>query len=122
MNDFHYLPAEGIWRSIPNPDSSFEILISGDSTEPNSAHLAFLGELLPHLEDVRLRAIGYLTVFTNPALKPDWFFEALHITGDFATEFELSFSLESDIYGDWRVSFYTINQHFEPDSFSRTQR
>jgi hypothetical protein len=122
VKDFHYLPAEGIWRSIPNPDSHFEILVAGDSTEPNSAHMVFLGELLPHLEDVRLRAIGYLTVFTNPALKPDWFFEALHITGDFATEFELSFSLESDIYGDWRVGFYTINQHFEPDSFSRTQR
>ena len=122
MKDFHYLPAEGIWRSILNPESSFEILVAGDSTEPNSAHMAFLGELLPHLEDVRLRAIGYLTVFTNPAHKPDWFFEALHITGDFATEFELSFSLESDIYGDWRVGFYTINQHFEPDSFSRTQR
>jgi hypothetical protein len=121
MNDFQYLPKEGVWRSLPNPDSGFEILIAGDSTEPNSAHMAFLEDLLPYLETVRLRAIAYLTVFVNSALKPDWYFEALYITEDFATEFQLSFSLESDIYGDWRVGFYTINQHFEPDFFSRTQ-
>jgi hypothetical protein len=121
VNEFVYLPKEGVWRSIPNPDSSFEILIAGDSTEPNSAHMAFLEDLLPHLEVVRLRAVQYLTVFTNPAHELDWYFEGLYIIGDFATEFQLAFSLESDVYGDWRVGFYTINQHFEPDFFSRTQ-
>lgn len=119
MNEFVYLLKDGVWRSMS--DSGFEILIAGDSNEPNSAHMAFLEDLLPHLEVVRLRAVQYLTVFTNPAHEPDWYFEGLYIIGDFATEFQLAFSLESDIYGDWRVGFYTINQQFEPDFFSRTQ-
>jgi hypothetical protein len=121
MNDFQYLAEEGLWRCIPDADSHFEILIAGDSTEPNSARLAFLEDLQPHLETVRLRAIAYLTVFVNPTFADDWFLEAIYITGEFATEFELAFSLPSDMYGDWRVGFYTIGQRFEPDFFSRTQ-
>jgi hypothetical protein len=121
MNDFQYLAEEGLWRCIPDADSHFEILITGDNTEPNSAHLVFLEDLLPHLETVRIQAIAYLTVFANPTFAGDWFLERLCITGEFATEFELAFSLPTDVYGDWRVGFYTIGQHFEPDFFSRTQ-
>lgn len=115
-----YLPEEGIWRAASAGAHGYEIIIAGDAFAPSAEHAALLDRVGPQIDALAARARQYLDCFARRPEGEEWFLESLDLTGT-ATSFELAFTLDSDINGDWRVTFIESVDGFSPVEFGRRQ-
>lgn len=127
MKQMQYLDTEGVWLLPPPEGESFEIIVSGDRAGPDVSRMAILEKALEDLGEIRVRAIAYIEEFVERskfADGSDWYFEGVESGRDAnepKTHFNLYFTIEGDIYGEWSVSFKESSSRFYPISFMRRQ-
>ena len=122
-----YLEAEGAWLLDPPDGESFEIIVSGDQSGPDSACTDILQKILPRMAELRKKAIYYLEEFVERrkfAECSDWCFEGVSLermVDNAGSNIGLHFSIEGDVYGEWSVSFQESGAFFYPVAFKRQQ-
>ncbi len=85
----------------------FGVNVPGLATGPLLSALRYLNDMLPWIDDAKTQAKSLLQTFASPS--GDWWPDALVIyelqgqSGEYG--FAIQYSIESDLYGLWSVSF-----------------
>lgn len=121
------LSNESLWAIDPPSGSSYEIVVAGDSVRPAPARLALVGAAVESIEELKSKAVAYLDDFVDRSkvgAPGDWFFEGVEsgrVPGEAEDQCSFYFSIETDPYGEWSVTFQDSQSRFYPVAFSRRQ-
>ncbi len=122
-----FLPNESLWAIDPPSGSDYEIVVAGDAVQPASARLALVRAAVESVDELKSKAVAYLDDFvdrTKVAAPGDWFFEGVEsgrVPGEAEDQCSFYFSIRTDPYGEWSVTFQDSQSRFYPIAFSRRQ-
>jgi len=127
MDQMRFLSDAGLWAFDPPNGGSYEIVVAGDAMRPAPARLALIRAAVESVEELKSKAVAYLDEFVDRSkvgAPGDWFFESVE-SGRLPDEVEdqcsFYFSLGTDPYGEWSVTFQDSQSRFYPVAFKRRQ-
>ncbi len=116
-----------LWLIDPPSGGTYEIVVAGDVVQPVPTRLALVRAAVESVEDLKSKAIAYLDEFVDRskvAAPGDWLFEGLEsgrVSDEAEDQCSFYFSLETDPYGEWSVTFQDSQSRFYPVAFKRRQ-
>ena len=122
-----YLEQQGVWLLDPPVGESYEVIVTGNPSAPHSSRLALVLSATQLLHGLRDQAVAYLDAFVERgrfAQSDEWHFESIEsgrVQSETESQFSFYFSLESDLYGEWSVTFQASGGKYFPVAFCRRQ-